>query len=154
MPEITCSEHTMQDSVSSCPGKAGASTEQFQQHMEAWWLTWHQPSPHGKVQQIMAGKAAGLEPFSVFSSQLGVVLCGLCQKKNRNQTSPAKPTLHRAMENLGRELLEMLMEKQNSSIPLVPHTLQVLGYRVLGIKYPFLGCRAGDCGIHYHNKSL
>lgn len=73
MPEITCSQHAIRDGVSFPLGQAEAFTEQFHQQMEAQWLIWHQPSPQNKVQQIPAGKAAVLEPLSVFSSQLGVV---------------------------------------------------------------------------------
>lgn len=50
--------------------------QELSQQTEAQWLIWHQPSPHNKVQHIMAGKVAGLEPLSLFSSQLGMVHCG------------------------------------------------------------------------------
>lgn len=38
---------------------------------------WHQPSLHGRLQQITAGEAAGLKPLGIFSSQLSMVHCGL-----------------------------------------------------------------------------
>lgn len=149
MPEITCSQYSMQDGVSSHPRKAGAFTEQFQQHMEAWWLTQHQPSPHGKVQQIKAGKAAGLEPFSVFSSQLGVVLCGLCRKKPKTKAHTAQ-----SHGKPGQGTFENARAKAKLFNPPGPTHTPGLGLQSLSDKIPIVGHRAEDCGIHYHNKSL
>lgn len=51
--------------------------QKLSQEAEAWWFFWHQPSPHNKVQKIMAGKAAGLEPLSLFLPSLAwfTVVC-------------------------------------------------------------------------------